>query len=165
MSITVGGTNPAVTFPDGTIQNTAANTALGPSFSAYLNAGGQTIGAGTWSKVTCQTKEWDTATCYDNTTNYRFTPTTPGYYQVNAGAENNIGTSNMYIAIYKNGNKYRQGISATSIDTVNISSIVYLNGTTDYVESYVYIAAGANLVGLQTNATLTYFQAAMIRTQ
>ena len=51
----------------------------GPSFSAYQSSA-QTLSTNTWTKAQYNVEEWDTANCYDNATNYRFTPNVAGYY-------------------------------------------------------------------------------------
>ena len=56
---------------------------LAPAFGVYMS-GNQSIGSTGNSKVAFDTKTFDTNNNYDNTTNYRFTPTVAGYYQVNA---------------------------------------------------------------------------------
>jgi hypothetical protein len=43
-----------------------------------------------------------------------------------------------------------------------MSILVYLNGSTDYIEFYCYQASGASL-NTTTGVVQTYFQAAMIR--
>ncbi len=52
-----------------------------PAFRAYLSAN-QNVTTTTYTKVACDTIVFDTANDYD-TTNYRFTPSVAGYYQVN----------------------------------------------------------------------------------
>jgi hypothetical protein len=137
----------------------------GPAFSAY-NVSNQSFTANTWTKTTLPTEEFDTANCFDSSTNYRFTPNVAGYYLIN-GSVNIAGTNSStqrIIEIYKNGSVFK--ISGTSASTnapynVNVNSLVYLNGTTDYIEFYVS----------QGNATLTsgsgqsavYFYASMVR--
>ena len=71
------GTAPTITGATITVAATAA-----PAFSAYQSTG-QTLSSSTWTKIQLQTEEFDTASCYDNATNYRFTPNVAGYYQVN----------------------------------------------------------------------------------
>ena len=125
--------------------NVAGN---GPTFAAYRNAD-QSITTNTWTKVQLNTEEWDTANAFDSSTNYRFTPQVAGYYQINggiyAGASGTI--TRIIIAIYKNGSIYKMGnyiapITADSLRGVAVvSSMVYFNGTTDYVELYGYITA------------------------
>ena len=76
----------------------------GPTFSAYSNAG-QSISNAVFTKLQYATKDWDTNNNYDNTTNYRFTPTVAGYYQVSANVYLNGGNS-MQLSLYKNGSEY-----------------------------------------------------------
>ena len=45
----------------------------GPAFSAYQSSA-QTLSSNTVTKIQFQTEEFDTANCFDSTTNYRFTP-------------------------------------------------------------------------------------------
>ena len=110
----------------------------GPAFSATRTAA-QSISAATWTKVQFSTEEFDTANCYDPTTNYRFTPNVAGYYFITSTVETNA-SSLSGVAIYKNGSVYRRmwssnpSVGASSV----ISTTIYMNGTTDYVESYVY---------------------------
>ena len=40
-----------------------------PTFSAYRSSTNQSFSANTWTKVQCQTEEWDTNSNYDNATN------------------------------------------------------------------------------------------------
>jgi hypothetical protein len=146
---------------DGTIITTASTFAgTGPAFSATRSAA-QTISAATWTKVQFSTEEFDTANCYDPTTNYRFTPNVAGYYLITVIAETNV-SSNMGVAVYKNGSTYRRswasnpGVGAGAV----ITSLIYMNGSTDYVESYVY----QNNTAALYNNTLDYeFSGLLVR--
>lgn len=138
-------TNRTLTLPDntGTILTTASTIAgTGPAFGAY-GANNQGLTSATWTKLTMDTEEFDTASCYDPTTNYRFTPNVAGYYQINASMRSTDSSSVTLtiIQIYKNGSGFKIGNQITSAGQVMVSTIMYLNGTTDYVEAYGYIAA------------------------
>jgi len=143
--------------------NVAGN---GPAFSAYLGTT-QVISVNTYTKVLFNTKEFDTNSNYDNAANYRFTPTVAGYYQINGGvfAAGTTMTAGI-IKIYKNGSAYKQGSLAGANSGANegltVSSIVYLNGSTDYVELYAYVAAssGASFIG---GIEQTYFNGFLAR--
>ena len=93
-----------------TITSTGVTTQIGvPTFQAYLNSN-QTVTKNTWTKVQCNTEEWDTASAYDNTTNYRFQPTVAGYYQVtgNFSVEPSATTfTRLLCGLYKNGSEYK----------------------------------------------------------
>lgn len=132
----------------------------GPAFSAYLS-GAQTIPATTWTKITCQTKEFDTHTAY-NTSTYRFTPTVAGYYYVTVTVSGNTAQTQLGVGVYKNGaaSKYFQLIAAPANGMVTGTALVSMNGTTDYLEAMVYSASG---VDLTTASTTTFFQAHMVR--
>ena len=157
----VAGTNTA-TLPAAT--GTVMVSGNMPAFSAY-NTGGQTVSNGTWTKITINTKEFDTNNCFDSTTNYRFTPTVAGYYQVNGVVA--FGSTNASIScyIYKNGSQFKQGAIAagSALGTfVNISTLIYFNGSTDYIELYGYQNAGSSQT-LTGGVTATQFSASMVR--
>ena len=76
-----------------------------------------------------------------------------------------ITASEATIAIYKNGSAYKQGLDivATTMYQLTVNALVYLNGSTDYIEIYVYQASGASKTIQGNTLANTYFQAAMIR--
>jgi hypothetical protein len=135
-----------------------------PAFSVYLSAN-QSISSSTATKIALNTEEFDTANCFDSTTNYRFTPNVAGYYQFN-GLCVNSGTSitNNWFRIYKNGSAYSNGNGGgVSTGYLMISDLVYLNGTTDYVEFYGFITATSPLFAGSTAPTLTKVSGVLVR--
>lgn len=118
-----------------------------PAFSATAS-GNQTISTGTATKVVYDSEDFDTNS---NFSSNRFTPTVAGYYQLNYNivASNAAASSETWIAIYKNGSNWQWGLDTNSITnhywTLNASSLVYLNGSTDYVEVYMSQSTGSNL--------------------
>ena len=150
-------TSPTITGATITVASTAA-----PAFSAYRNSS-QSISAATSTKIQFNTEEFDTNSNYDNATNYRFTPTVAGYYQVNGQATTSGYLNRVTIYLYKNGASVRGGLSntgnGTNNESVNICALIYLNGSTDYIELYVDGTNSFTVIG----DTSTYFQAAMIR--
>jgi hypothetical protein len=120
----------------------------GPAFSAYQNSA-QTPAATTFTKVNLQAENFDTASCFDSTTNYRFTPNVAGYYQLNGVAQYGGAVLNLIVSIYKNGSEYVRGGTQSSSFQGTVSTTVYLNGTTDYVELYTFNTSG----GVATVAT------------
>lgn len=117
----------------------------GPTFSAYRSTS-QSISTGTWTKVQFNVEDFDTANAFDSVTNYRFQPLVAGYYQLNANvymSGSALGSA-YYVQFYKNGTtigKYStlQSSTTTLGDTVmTTNAILYLNGSTDYVEVYGY---------------------------
>ena len=140
-----------------------------PAFSALLSAD-QTVSTATWSKVQCNTEEVDTNSNYDNSTNYRFTPNVAGWYQINGHICMINNTTDAAISIYKNGSSHKWGTyysnsSGTSDRDAVVSSLVYLNGSTDYVELYGYTTGSTNKFrGLASfNPSRTYFNGFLAR--
>jgi len=67
------GTASATTFLRGDNSWASAGGDNTPAFQAYLSGSDQSIAHGTDTKVECNSEDYDTASAYDNTTNYRFT--------------------------------------------------------------------------------------------
>ncbi len=143
-----------------TTANTLATLGNGPAFSAYQSSS-QTLSNSTWTKIQLQTEEFDTNNCFDSTTNYRFTPTVAGYYQLQGTFAVNVAVTQIQIGVYKNGSLFKQGGNvATNAGQLNVSCLVYLNGSTDYVELYGWVTTGQ---ALANTVYSTYFQAALVR--
>jgi hypothetical protein len=156
--------NITVTIPatTGTLLTTAtAGVPIGgPAFSAFQSSA-QTISTTTFTKVQLQSEEFDTGNCFDNVTNFRFTPTIAGYYQVNATLGVAAIATNITLMVYKNGTRFKDGNSvASGGNSSSLSALIYLNGTTDYLELYVYLTNGQALAAL---SSATYFQAFLAR--
>jgi hypothetical protein len=140
-------------------QTTATLSIDGPAFSAYQSTLQSTTSA-TTTKIQFQTEEFDTASCFDSTTNYRFTPNVAGYYQVSGAVVYAGSTAAIVVYIYKNGSSYKRGTNPPTSGGSAMSALVYLNGSTDYVEFYAISYATQNTtVGIDN----TYFQAVMVR--
>jgi hypothetical protein len=135
-----------------------------PAFSVNGNA--QTISNATWTKISLQNEEFDTASAFDSTTNYRFQPVVAGYYQVCGAVYYGTTAVGSLLAVYKNGSEHKRGGTATGITGVGtnpaITALVYLNGSTDYVELYIYQNTGGSIT-TNGGAILQYFQGAMVR--
>ena len=141
------------------VASSATAPVNGPAF--YVNqTSSQTISSATSTKIQFQTKVFDTATAFDNTTNYRFTPQVAGYYQINASIGGWGTPTYTQLQLYKNGSQYNLlGIQATA-SQVNGSSLVYCNGSTDYLEIYIYMTVGQATNG---SSTQTWFNGSMVR--
>ena len=124
--------------------------AYGPAFHAHRTTSDQTGTQNTYVKVQFNAKDFDTASCYDSTTNYRFTPNVAGYYYFYATVINNpsSGTQTQLVTrFYKNGGA-TNGAGNLVLSSglgggtgVSFSQLLYLNGSTDYVEVYQYSTA------------------------
>ena len=120
-----------------------------PCFSVYQSSGlNQVVGNGS-SVVILNTKQFDTNNNFDAVTTYRFTPTIAGYYQFSFGIfsiDNNI--TNFRAELAKNGSAVAQGqYTQTGIYVwvSNSSALVYLNGSTDYVQLRANNGSGVNI--------------------
>ena len=150
---TVNFTAPPVVFS--TVPATAFTP---PVFSAYRSGNQTGITNNTYVKVQLNAEEFDTANCFDSTTNYRHTPTRAGYYRYEWGVDGRGTTLTAgHSRLYKNGAEIKSGSWAASSSSVSLSggsAIVYMNGSTDYVELYGYTsAASGNLFNAGSAAT------------
>ena len=85
------------------------------------------------------TSAWDTA-------NEKWTPQLAGYYNVNCTASSGAGTLRAAgPVLYKNGSTYMnhhlwlQSENYGDDIAASFTTIVYLNGSTDYIQLYVYV--------------------------
>lgn len=146
----------------GTVITTASTFAgTGPAFSAYASTG-TSIGASTWTKVTFDTESFDTN---NNFASSRFTPAVAGYYNISACIVlSSTSAQSCWIAVYKNGNAWQYGSLMTQNAGTgglnNMASLVYCNGTTDYIEIYG-LSSTAQTLG--TGSQFTYFSGALVR--
>ena len=153
-----GATNLSVTG------NVTAPNLQGPAFSAYLS-GNQSLTANVVTKVAFDTKLFDTNTCF-STANNRFTPNVAGYYHMTfamyiATASVGIYTMNFY----KNGALYKQSnynIDPAGALMANCTTLVYMNGTTDYVEAWASTQYASTLGG-SAGAPYFEFSGALVR--
>jgi hypothetical protein len=143
---------------------TLAALGNGPAFSAYPSTT-TTLTANTDVKVTFDVELFDTANCFSSS---RFTPNVAGYYSVNVCLQVNFWNGTIFSAqVYKNGSFYQNGQTAypQTVGGVraSISTLVYLNGTTDYIEGYGYQYAATSNNVVVASSGATYFTACLVR--
>jgi hypothetical protein len=121
------------------------------------SAGTQTISSGVATKITLTVEDWDTSSDF---TSSRFTPSVAGYYQVNgvvrAVTTAASGVQNIYI--YKNGAPWVQNTAvqvSAALISVQVSDLVYCNGTTDYIELYAGFNATSGTITINSATTLS----------
>ena len=138
--------------------NVAGN---GPAFKAYANTA-TSVTTNTQTKVTLDSEIFDTNSNFSSS---RFTPTTSGYYLITGAVsvqQNNI--VGLLSSIWKNGVPIAYGSGQVGANALRstVTDIVYLNGSTDYVELYAYhgTAGSANTA---TGEPQTYFSGCLIR--
>jgi len=149
--------NRTVTVPD--VDGQMMVSGAMPAFSYYQSVA-QTLSANTVTKITFTTSEFDTTGgMYASS---RFTPTIAGYYQITAGVNLSTISAGIVLDIYKNGGSFKRltndgsGVSSQRSGT----SLIYFNGSTDYVEIYAAFGVGQNTFAAQNS---TYFQGSLVR--
>jgi hypothetical protein len=139
----------------------ASNMKNSPAFHAYRTTSTQTITSGSNTKIQFNAEVFDTDNCFDSTTDYRFTPTSSGYYFIRITLVNDTnGTfTAFYPMIYKNGSVAFYGdncqITSTAYPQTSVTGIVNCNGSTDYIEAFAYSSSN---IGIPTGTTNVSFQ-------
>lgn len=115
-----------------------------PAFRAESDAN-QNINSGVWTKVTLGAETFDTSSNFSSS---RFTPTVAGYYQVNMVVQINTPSYPPGVRLYKNGSGMTYsvgGYQAGALNgTVAHTDLVYMNGSTDYLEMYAIQISGGS---------------------
>jgi hypothetical protein len=153
MSVIING-SAGVTTNSGVVFNNV------PAFSAFQSTQQTGIASSTFTKVLFQTEDYDTNS---NFTSSRFTPTVAGYYQINA-AVYVVNNCQLGVSIYKNNSEFKRGNypSGTTQLAGVVSSLVYLDGVSDYVEIFVFSGGSTN--SCSASSALTYFNGFLART-
>lgn len=117
------------------IQNDGVTT---QSITAFTSA---KIAAALTTVVSNPRTEWDT-------TNKKFLPTRAGLYLCEGSVQSGSGSScNLQANLYKNGANDSPGCylsNSSGFTQGNAASVIYLNGSTDYVELWVYQSITGN---------------------
>ena len=132
-----------------------------PAFFAYRSGSNQSFSQNTDTKIQFNTELYDTDNCYDNSTNYRFTPTTAGKYYISAGAyiDGTSTASPTGLKLYKNGSFYHSAFiySGGLAGGHHIHNIVDFNGSSDYAEIFVESGNSSPFINYQPGSTLSTF--------
>ena len=155
----------------GNLSFASAGGTMTPAFEAWLSTD-QSASNDTFTKLQCNTEIYDTDSDYDNSSNYRFTPTTAGKFLIYGQTRVDPGTGNLTrvtLSIYKNGSSYKRNDlfmntsgsnDALTLYHPNILGIVDMNGSSDYVELYGRLrtvnGSGISFIGGTAGAD-TYF--------
>jgi len=138
-----------------------ANT---PYFEAYLNSN-QSISSATYTKVQFNTETYDTASDYDNSSNYRYTPTTSGKYyvytrvQCDSQAASNLKSA--AVEIRKNGSTYFKNFDSQADNqsqecNLGAHGIITMNGSSDYLEVFGYVQDESGSPRFQATSSYPY---------
>ena len=164
-----GGNSILTSDGSGTVTVNAAAMKMTPAFEATLYAN-QDISDATYTKIQFNTETFDTDGCYDNSSNYRFTPTTAGKYYVYARVQGDAQASANLVQclaqIYKNGSRIAlTQMNMTGNNPENIGASIYnivdMNGSSDYLEIFGYVDdnAGSPTIRGTNDAAWTSFGA------
>lgn len=139
----------------------------GPAFHYWQTTQQTGVSANTTVKVTL------TASVFDTTggmfASSRFTPTVAGYYQLNFGVQIPYANTNAAInaSISKNGIVIISGSQSVGGNSLYPDSsgagLVYLNGSTDYVELFVYGSQAGTTYNIQPGQERTFFSGFLAR--
>jgi uncharacterized protein YjbI with pentapeptide repeats len=133
----------------------------GPAFKAYASTQ-TTLPPNGFTKIILDAESFDTNSNFNSS---RFTPTVAGYYQINATFSTTSANSlGLLASIWKNGSGYAYGsgqVNATAVRST-VSDVVYLNGSTDYVELFGFHGSSFNIFSQAESAT-TFMSGCLIR--
>ena len=136
-------------------------------------SGSQSLPSGSWNRITLLSgtkitnRDTDTNGFWSNSTN-RLTPTIPGWYNLNLFAtvtHTSSTAQGVFMGRNPNGavpggdftlsNTFRMSTSLST--TMQVTGLIYFNGTTDYMEFFVYS------LGTSPNLTYCVLQANLVR--
>jgi hypothetical protein len=140
---------------------------VAPAFSAYQSVS-QTLSNNAYNKITLTTESFDTNSNYDTSTS-RFTPTVAGYYYVSGRATAVTTSTSDQLGAYirKNATAFiNQGTAITGLTnfypTAVVTDLIYMNGSTDFIELYVYLGSSATKASANDSQS-TAFGATLVR--
>jgi len=156
-------TNGAATITLPTTTGTLALASTVPAFLAYQTTV-QSVANASVVKINFDTEVFDTNNNFD-TSNGRFTPTVAGYYQINLTISLQM-VGNSLGMLFKNGAHYlgavTTGIAGISNSLGTQSCVVSMNGSTDYLEGYVYQGTGG-AVNSNNDSKFMQFSGCLVR--
>jgi hypothetical protein len=132
------------------------------AFHAYMSSN-QTISNNTYTKLQFNAELYDTDGDFDSTTNYRFQPSTAGKYLVffQISLDDLYDEKVLQAWIYKNGSLSAVGGTvgadpSLSFQTAQCCTTIDFNGTTDYIEAFVYHTSGVSRTARGKVSTIEY---------
>ena len=138
------------------------------AFRGSLSADQTGVATRTWTKVNLDTSDFDTDSAL---TDGKFQPSVSGYYQINGGVTNSavsgLNSARTLAGLYKNGNWFCKGDDVASqydigSKTSVVSDVIYLNGTTDYIELYANLDVASGTARLESSPISTYLSAVLV---
>jgi hypothetical protein len=133
------------------------NTTI-PTFSAYQSTG-TSYGNQVATKINFQSKDWDTNNFWD-AANSKFVPTIAGYYYISTSVQLGNSPTRAFIGLYKNGSNYKWLSDNGSVYNCTGATQVYMNGTTDYAEIYLWVTGASTTTNA---ASVTWVTGYLVR--
>lgn len=147
------------------LSNLESKSTYGWVFSVSPSTSVSTSDINTRKIIPFNTKKIDTNNFFNTSLN-RFQPTIAWYYRINLNLNISmtwLGAFTLYWSIFKNGITYRTSYelidySASFIQSINVSDIIYFNGTTDYIDWRFQTN-----IGTASSSTSTFMSGEFIR--
>ena len=151
---------------DGYLSCQTNTQVVGTTASARIyQLASQAIATGTMTKVSFGAATFDPQS-WASLSNSRITPTIPGYYQVNAHLECSLTVlSAITCNIFKNGGNVSRNFAGpagqTGFNATSVSDVIYMNGTTDYLEVYFEQGTGVS-ANIAANQATNFFSVELV---
>ena len=166
-TVTLGSSGDTFSLGSGVVQSNLNY----PAFYAHLSSS-QSVSDNVITKVQANTELLDTDNCYDNSTNYRFTPNVAGKYLVFAAVSGESNTTDSVNSVtcnisknnvtFTNPNLASSGGRTRFIQTSMV--VVDMNGSSDYVELFGTVNINSGTAEFNAGTKQTYFGAYRIGT-
>ena len=166
-TVTLGSSGDTFSLGSGVLQSNLMN----PAFYAHLSSS-QSVSDNVITKVQVNTELLDTDNCYDNSSNYRFTPNKAGKYLVFGCVSGESNTTDSVNAVetiislngatFTNPNMASSGTATRFLQTSMV--VVDMNGSSDYVELFGKVNINSGTAEFNSGTKQTYFGAYRIGT-
>jgi hypothetical protein len=145
-------------FTTGAILTAAELNAFTP-ITVLTQTGTQLVSSATFTAVQFDSETEDTLNWHSNSVNNtRVTPTIAGYYLATFTGVTNTTTTRNISQISKNGTLVAKTDVSATTTALNISHMVFCNGTTDYLEAVLYQQNGTAV-----NTGPSFFSVMLVR--
>jgi hypothetical protein len=140
-----------------------------PLFNVNMGTTQQLVSSGTTVRAAFNTEETDTNGWFNNTAgNFSFTPLFGGYYQINWQIViTSVSATEVFSSLWRNGANYVWGSNTINNSghyfTSGGSAIVYLNGSTDYIDVRVFSAGAPSTLNAGSTSFPSRFSGVFVR--
>jgi len=159
----VGGNNLLISNGSGTITTNNIGGQNTPAFEAYPSSD-LSVASGSTVKVVANTERFDIGSCYDNSSNYRFTPNVAGRYFCYCSYTYNLTDGNLGLVaeLRKNGSAVLSAKHPAHANQNYLTGVCHgvieFNGSSDYLEFFTATDSGSTRT-LASDSQRTYFGA------